>query len=121
MFTLRPPELKRGNRARPHFCIVNCRVVPTTPKPYTTLRQKLMEEDSSRYLVGQETSPMLKPKNTHWTSIWLSKTKSSEFSSKGSSVSTLRLNARKPVWYSESFTPRNKFSKAVRKRLAMYL
>ena len=73
----------------PNFCSANCKVVPSTPKPYFTLRRKLIDDASSKYFVGQETSPMRKPKCTHWASIWLSKTKSSEFSSSGSSVRTL--------------------------------
>ena len=67
----------------PFRCRANCRVVPSTPNPYFTLRRKLMDEASSKYFVGQETSPMRKPKCTHCASIWLSKTKSSEFSSSG--------------------------------------
>jgi hypothetical protein len=49
---------------------------------------------------------MLKPNITAWAIIWLSKTKSSEFSSKGRVSSSSREKARKPVWYSESLTPR---------------
>src|SRR6478735_5705142 len=110
-----------GNLASPHRWSANCNVVPSTPNPYFTLRRKLIDEASSKYFVGQETSPIRKPKCTHCASIWLSKTKSSEFSSRGSSVRTLLLKARYPVWYSESFTRRNTFSKAVSKRLEMYL
>ena len=45
-----------------------------------TERRKLIEEASAKYFVGQEISPIRKPKATAWASIWLSKTKSSEFS-----------------------------------------
>ncbi len=69
---------------RPILCATKRAVVARTPKPYSTLRLKLMEEASSKYLVGQEISPMLKPNMTAWAIIWLSKTKSSEFSSSGS-------------------------------------
>src|SRR5208282_2931355 len=117
----RPRSLKIENFARPHCCKANCIVVASTPNPYFTLRRKLIDEASSKYFVGHETSPIRKPKRTHCASIWLSKTKSSEFSASGNSVSTLRLKARYPVWYSESFTRRKRFSKAVSSRLAMYL
>ncbi len=85
------------------------KVVASTPNPYCTLRLKLIEEASSKYFVGQEISPMLKLNITAWAIIWLSKTKSSEFSSSGSVSSSSREKARKPVWYSESLTPRKRF------------
>src|SRR5581483_690586 len=117
-FSLRAePSQAKG----PHFCRANCRLVANTPKPYFTLLRKLMEDASSKYFVGQDTSPMRNPKKTHWASIWLSNTKSSEFSSSGRSVRTRRLKARYPVWYSDNFTRRKRFSKAVKNRLATYL
>ena len=36
--------------------------VPSTPNPYRTLLLKLMEDASLKYLVGQLSSPILKPK-----------------------------------------------------------
>ncbi len=53
-----------------------------------------MDEASSKYFVGQDTSPMRKPKCTHWASIWLSKTKSSEFVSR---VVFGKLHAEKEI------------------------
>jgi hypothetical protein len=50
----------------------------------------------------------------------LSNTKPSEFSSSGSVSSTARENARYPVWYSESFSARSRFSEIVRNRFATY-
>src|ERR1700722_18832036 len=96
-------------------------VVASTPKPYFTLRRKLIDDASLKYLVGQETSPMRKPNITACAIIWLSKTKSSEFSSSGRVSSNWREKARKPVWYSLSLTPRKRFWKKVRKRLETYL
>src|SRR5580698_11331496 len=92
-----PSLLKRGRCIRPQRFSLNWTEVPSTPKPYFTLRRKLMEEASSKYLVGHDTSPMRKPNFTHCASIWLSKTKSGEFSSSGNVVSTLLLKARYPV------------------------
>src|SRR5882757_5494189 len=57
----------------------NFRPTPRQPKPYFTLRWKLMEEASLKYFVGQLTSPMVKPCQKICASIWLSNTKSSEF------------------------------------------
>ncbi len=99
----------------------NPAVVASTPGPYFTLRRKLMGDASSKYLAGQEISPILKPNITACAIIWLSKTKSSEFSSSGSVSSSFHENARKPVWYSNSFTIRNRFWKAVSSRFATYL
>jgi hypothetical protein len=64
---------------------------------YFTLRVKLIENASSKYLVGQEISPILNPNMTACAIIWLSKIKSSEFSSNGSVSSRLRENALNPV------------------------
>src|ERR1035441_990724 len=88
----------------PHLCATKPAVVLRTPNPYFTLRLKLMEEASWKYLVGQEISPMLKLNITACAIIWLSKTKSSEFSSSGRVSSNSREKARNPVWYSDSFT-----------------
>jgi len=48
--------------AQPRFSRKNFTEVTNTPRPYFTLRGKLMEEASGKYRVGQETSPMGKPK-----------------------------------------------------------
>src|ERR1017187_3544261 len=58
--------------------------IPTfrQPKPYLQLRWKLMDDASLKYFVGQLTSPMVKPCHKICASIWLSKTKSSEFCAK---------------------------------------
>ena len=69
------------------------------------LSEKLMEDASGKYLVGQDTSPMRKPKWMACTSISLSKTKSSEQTRNGSRSSKARFQARYPVWYSDSFCP----------------
>jgi len=53
-----------------------------------------MEEASLKYFVGQLTSPTLKPRQRISASVWLSKTKSSEFANSGSASSTSRENAR---------------------------
>ena len=53
--------------------------VPSTPKPYTTERRKLIWLASAKYRVGHEISPMRMPNASACTSIWLSNTKSSEF------------------------------------------
>src|ERR1700678_1452907 len=95
--SLRPCGLKRGWRFNPHLFSLKSIDVPSTPKPYLTLRRKLIEEASAKYFVGHDTSPIRKPKCTHCASIWLSNTKSGEFSISGSVVSTWLLNARNPV------------------------
>src|SRR6266849_1607283 len=56
--SLRPCESKIENCARPLCCRKNFSVVCNTPKPYFTLRLKLIDEASAKYLVGQETSPI---------------------------------------------------------------
>ena len=66
-------------------------------------------------------APPQKPKNTVCTSISLSKIKSSEFLLRGNVSNTSRVNARKPVWYSESLTPSTIFSMSVRNLFAIYL
>jgi len=53
--------------------------------------------------------------------IWLSKTKSSELRSIGRLASSLLLKARKPVWYSDNFSPRAMFSTNVRNLFDTYL
>src|SRR5216684_2551117 len=115
--SFRPCGSKIEKRPSPCCWRENFKVVCKTPRPYFTLRLKLIEDASAKYFVGHDTSPMRKRKCTHCVSIWLSKTKSSEFSSSGSSCNTRRLKARYPVWYSESFTPRKMFSNAVSSRL----
>src|SRR2546430_17740853 len=102
--------------ATPILCSANSNVVASTPRPYLTLRRKLMDEASSKYLVGHDTSPMRNPKCTHCARIWLSKTKSSEFSNRGRCSTTCALKERQPEWYSESLTSRYTFSNAVRER-----
>ena len=64
---------------------------------------------------------MRAPARITWTIIWLSKTKSSELRSKGSAASRSRLNARRPVWYSDSFWWRSRFSNAVSSRFGYEL
>ena len=54
----------------------------------------MIDDASGKYFVGQLISPIRKPNAAAWASIWLSKTKSSEFSSSGSVSSTFRLKAR---------------------------
>ncbi len=58
------------------------------------LRRRLIDDASAKYFVGQETSPIENPKYAICASIWLSKTKSSEFSFSGNVSSTVRENAR---------------------------
>jgi hypothetical protein len=70
--------------------------VARQPKPYVTLRRKLIEEASAKYFVGQLTSPMVNPCQTICASIWLSNTKSSELALKSSFSSIWRENARYP-------------------------
>src|ERR1017187_10886117 len=91
------------------LCATKETVVLSTPSPYSTLRLKLMDEASLKYFVGQEISPMRKPNMTAWAIIWLSKTKSSEFSRLGGDSSSYREKARKQMWYSESLTARKRF------------
>jgi hypothetical protein len=64
---------------------------------------------------------MRAPAAMAWTMIWLSKMKSSELRSNGTAASRERLNARRPVWYSDSFWVSRRFSTRVRTRLAVYL
>ena len=58
---------------------------------------KLIEEASSKYFAGHETSPTLNPKYIVCKSISLSKTKSSEFSIRGIFSRTSALKALYPV------------------------
>src|SRR4051812_35763216 len=88
------------------------REVGRQPKPYLMLRCRLIEEASAKYLVGQLTSAIVKPCQKICANIWLSKTKSSELSVREIRSRTSREKARYPVWYSESFAPRNIFSAA---------
>src|SRR5690554_540933 len=74
-----------------------------TPRPYVTLLGKLMDEASVKYFVGQVISAISYPLWKIWASIWLSKTKSSEFLLKSISNNTFLENARYPVWYSDNF------------------
>ncbi len=69
-------------------------LVLTTPSPYRTDRQKLMELASGKYLVGHEISPIENPAAATWARISLSKTKSSELARRGRLKSTWRENAR---------------------------
>ena len=55
--------------ASPHRFKRKSRAVCNTPKPYFTLRWKLMDEASSKYFVGQDNSPMRKPKYMACTTI----------------------------------------------------
>ena len=55
------------------------------PSPYLTLLRKLIDEASGMYFAGQVISPMGRPNQIICASIWLSKTKSSEFFSRGRS------------------------------------
>ncbi len=64
---------------------------------------------------------MRAPAMTAWAMIWLSNTKSSELRSIGSRASRSVLNARSPVWYSDSFWPSAMFSTKVRNRFDTYL
>ncbi len=79
-----------------------------------------MEDASSKYLVGQLISAMICRCQMIWASIWLSKMKSSEFSSSGRRSSNSREKARYPVWYSDSLAPISRFENAVSRRLEMY-
>jgi hypothetical protein len=54
----------------PTLCATKRTVVASTSHPYSTLRLKLTEEASSKYFVGQEISPKLKPNMTAWAIIW---------------------------------------------------
>src|SRR6186713_782540 len=65
----RPVTLKMRGRARPMRARPNCAVTPRTPSPYVTLREKLMDDESAAYRVGQLTSPMRNPACRHWASI----------------------------------------------------
>ncbi len=49
-----------------------------------------MEDASVKYRVGQVSSPISNPNQSVWARNWLSKTKSSEFSSSGSVSSSFR-------------------------------
>ena len=77
-----------SDQGRSHLAELTRNIVELKP------RRKLIDDASGKYFVGHETSPILNPKYAHCASIWLSKTKSSEFSSKGSLVRTSRLKAR---------------------------
>jgi hypothetical protein len=46
----------------PDFCKRYFMAVDRTPNPYVMLLEKLMEEASSKYLVGQLISPIRNPK-----------------------------------------------------------
>src|SRR5215469_16723763 len=85
------------------------------------LRRRLIDDDSASYRVGQETSPIRAPARTAWAMMWLSNTKSSELRSNGKDASSSLLNARSPVWYSDSFWPSAMFSTRVRNLFATYL
>src|SRR6185503_13710427 len=74
----------------PAFASRYCNPVFKQPKPYWTLRRKLIEDPSWKYFVGQVTSAMTYPSQWIWASTWLSNTKSSEFASSGSRSSSSR-------------------------------
>jgi hypothetical protein len=57
-----PVALKMLKFPAPHFWSLNFTDVARTPNPYLTLLLKLIDEASSKYLVGQLISPILKPK-----------------------------------------------------------
>ena len=57
-----PSGLKIENLFIPDLCSIYLRVLEITPKPYFTLLLKFIEDASSKYLVGQLSSPILKPK-----------------------------------------------------------
>lgn len=116
LLTVPSPCSKISERTIPVFWRRNLNEVARTPRPYFTLLVKLMEDASSKYLVGQLISPIRNPKYTACAKISLSKTKSSEFFSNGNISSACLVYARNPVWYSESFTPRAMFSISVRNR-----
>src|SRR5271169_1291809 len=80
--------------ARPILASRYCMPTFRQPKPYFTLRRKLIEDASLKYLVGQLTSPIVKPCHKICASIWLSKTKSSEFRDRSIFSRTSRENAR---------------------------
>src|SRR4051812_11454839 len=92
-----PATFEGGNnseRQMPHFAKRNFKPVDRQPKPYFTLRRKLIDDASLKYLVGQLTSPIVNPCHRICASIWLSKTKSSEFFDRSSVSRTLREKAR---------------------------
>src|SRR5258708_14184963 len=67
--TFLPFASNRARWMRPSFCKAKVMEVPRTPRPYSTLRLKLMDDASSKYFVGQEISPMRKPNMTAWAII----------------------------------------------------
>jgi len=69
-----PPQRHpfRGNRLESTSFILdkrNVMAVSRHPNPYLTLREKLMDDASSKYLVGQLTSAIIKPVHIIWASI----------------------------------------------------
>ena len=109
--TFLPAGSKIGACTKPVLWTTKLNVVASTPMPYFTLRLKLMEDASSKYFVGQEISPIPNPNMTASAIIWLSNTKSSEFSTEGSVCKRSREKARNPVWYSDSFAPKEQVLK----------
>src|SRR5438093_5932337 len=88
---------KSLHRTKPIFAKRNFSAVFRQPKPYLTLRQKLIDDASEKYRVGQLTSPIPCPNQRICASIWLSNTKSSELASTGSCSRRSREKARYPV------------------------
>ena len=78
-----PRRVNRFDFHNPIFASRKASAVPRHPKPYFKLRRKLMEDASGKYFVGQLTSPIVNPCQRICASIWLSKTKSSEFPASG--------------------------------------
>src|SRR5207253_644581 len=56
--SLRPLSAKRGEWVRPKRAARNSSAVPSTPRPYFTLRRKSIDEASGKYRAGHEISPM---------------------------------------------------------------
>ena len=54
-------ELNSSDFRQPIFASRNFIPTDRQPKPYFTLRLKLIEDASSKYFVGQLTSPIVKP------------------------------------------------------------
>src|ERR1041384_2369939 len=88
---------KRPERRRFIFARRNFKPVERHPKPYLMLRVRLIDEASMKYFVGQVTSAIVCPNQRTWASIWLSKTKSFEFASRGSCWRSFLEKARYPV------------------------
>ena len=61
-FNFLPSGLKIRFSPKPLLHKKYCMAVLNTPTPYFTLLEKLIEEASSKYFAGQDTSPIWNPK-----------------------------------------------------------